>query len=99
MRPSGSEDGPSGKATSCGPWRDSTVFAANHAAHRTFFAAAFPEFIVNRNPFYIVGESYAGIYVPGWGQCKLDPRGLAAPGFSNISKPLYIRLLKRNLLF
>ena len=56
--------GPSGNATSCGPWRDSTVFAANHRAHKAFFTTAFPE--LKTNPVYFVGESYAGIYVPGF---------------------------------
>lgn len=26
------EEGPAGKGTSCGPWKDSTVFAANHVS-------------------------------------------------------------------
>ena len=57
-----SESGPAGNATSCGPWRDSTVAAANHAAHRAFFTEVFPE--LKSNPLYFTGESYAGIYVP-----------------------------------
>jgi cathepsin A (carboxypeptidase C) len=62
--------GPSGNATSCGPWRDSTVFAANHQAHKAFFTTAFPE--LKSNPVYFVGESYAGIYVPGFVEAMID---------------------------
>ena len=59
-----SEQGPSGNATSCGPWTDTSVFAANHAAHRTLFMDVFPE--LRSNPIFLTGESYAGIYLPGF---------------------------------
>lgn len=60
----GSTGGPSGDAYSCGPWTDLSVAAADHQAHIAFFAKAFPEFVRNKNPVTIVGESYAGIYIP-----------------------------------
>ena len=67
-----SEAGPAGNATSCGPWTDKTVFAANHAAHRTFFTSVFPELAAN--PVYLTGESYAGIYLPGFADAMMsDP--------------------------
>jgi serine carboxypeptidase-like clade 1 len=41
---------------------DSQNALNNHAALVTFFTQKFPEYA--QNPFYISGESYAGIYVP-----------------------------------
>eukprot|EP00746_Dinoflagellata_sp_MGD_P013664 gnl/MRDRNA2_/MRDRNA2_129623_c0_seq1.p1 gnl/MRDRNA2_/MRDRNA2_129623_c0~~gnl/MRDRNA2_/MRDRNA2_129623_c0_seq1.p1 ORF type:complete len:616 (-),score=110.34 gnl/MRDRNA2_/MRDRNA2_129623_c0_seq1:62-1909(-) len=67
-----SEEGPAGAATSCGPWTDLTVFAANHRAHKEFFENIFPEF--KSNPVYFVGESYGGIYIPGFAEAMMkDP--------------------------
>jgi len=67
-----SEEGPAGSPTSCGPWTDKSVFAANHQAHRTFFNKVFPE--LKKNPFFFTGESYAGVYVPGFaGALLADP--------------------------
>ena len=54
-----SEAGPSGGPTSCGPWTDKSVFAANHAAHKALLTEIFPE--LAGNPLYLTGESYAGI--------------------------------------
>ena len=48
------------------------VFAANHAAHRTLFQKVFPEFITGKNPVFFTGESYGGIYVPGFVDAMLD---------------------------
>lgn len=64
-----SEAGPDGEATSCGPWTDSSVFDANHRAHERFFQV-FPEF--QHNDLYLAGESYAGIYVPGFAGKIMD---------------------------
>ena len=67
-----SEAGPSGNATSCGPWTDKSVFAANHEAHRNLFTKVFPE--LASNPVYFTGESYAGIYLPGFAnEMMMDP--------------------------
>lgn len=76
-----SEEGPGGSPTSCGPWTDTSVFAANHKAHVTFFEKIFPE--LKPNPFYFLGESYAGIYVPGFAEAMMnDPvPGLNFKGF------------------
>jgi len=76
-----SEEGAGGSPTSCGPWKDTTVFAANHAAHKTFFNDIFPE--LKSNPFFFAGESYAGIYVPGFVNAMLDDpiQGLNFKGF------------------
>lgn len=41
---------------------DKTTAAANRAAVADFFATKFPE--LQKNRFYITGESYAGVYVP-----------------------------------
>ena len=60
----GSRGGPSGDAYSCGPWTDLSVAAADHQAHIAFFRDAFPEFVAGKNPVSIIGESYAGIYIP-----------------------------------
>ena len=60
----GSKGGPGGDAYSCGPWTDLSVAAADHQAHIAFFTLAFPEFARNQNPVTIIGESYAGIYIP-----------------------------------
>lgn len=57
-----SNDGPSGDGYSCGPWNDDSVAKANAAFIRNLFTADFPEFA--KNPLFIIGESYAGVYVP-----------------------------------
>lgn len=77
-----SDAGPGGDPLSCGPWTDTTVFAANHKAHISFFTLAFPE--LKTNPVYFTGESYAGIYVPGFVQAWLnDPiPGVKLAGFA-----------------
>jgi carboxypeptidase C (cathepsin A) len=77
-----SELGPSAGGTSCGPWTDKTVFAANHEAHKTLFNKIFPE--LKPNPFYFAGESYAGIYVPGFANAMMDDPipGLNFKGFA-----------------
>ena len=62
--------GPSGGPTSCGPWTDKTTFAANHEAHKTLFNEVFPE--LKKNPIIFTGESYAGLYVPGFVNAMLD---------------------------
>jgi len=59
-----SKGGPGGDPYTCGPWSDKTTAAANHRAHIAFFNKAFPEFEANQNPVSIIGESYAGVYVP-----------------------------------
>eukprot|EP00933_Yihiella_yeosuensis_P045711 TRINITY_DN41118_c0_g1_i1.p1 TRINITY_DN41118_c0_g1~~TRINITY_DN41118_c0_g1_i1.p1 ORF type:complete len:572 (+),score=121.82 TRINITY_DN41118_c0_g1_i1:46-1761(+) len=76
-----SEEGPSGRPTSCGPWTDTAVFAANHKAHASFYENIFPE--LKSNPMYFIGESYAGIYVPGFANAMMDDPvpGLNFKGF------------------
>jgi len=59
-----SHGGPSGDPYTRGPWSDITTAAANHRAHAAFFRDAFPEFEASQQPVSIVGESYAGVYVP-----------------------------------
>ena len=66
------EHGVVSNGTACGAWTDKTVFAANHAAHRTLFQKVFPEFITGKNPVFFTGESYGGIYVPGFVDAMLD---------------------------
>jgi len=58
----GPNTGPSGDGYSCGPWNDTTVAKANHAFLKNLFSSDFKEFA--KNPMFITGESYAGIYVP-----------------------------------
>lgn len=65
-----SEAGPGGNATSCGAWTDKTVFKANHEAHRNLFTEVFPQ--LASNPVYLTGESYAGIYLPGFANEMLE---------------------------
>jgi len=68
----GSVGGPGGDPYSCGPWSDKTTAAANHEAHVAFFKDAFPEFETSQQPVYLVGESYAGVYVPLFVDAWLD---------------------------
>ena len=49
---------------------DKSTAAAARAAVRDFFATKFPE--LRANPFYITGESYAGVYIPTLTQELLD---------------------------
>lgn len=53
--------GPTGDGTSCGPWNDTSVANANFEFLVNWFKE-FPQ--LTRNDFYIIGESYAGVYVP-----------------------------------
>eukprot|EP00936_MAST-01D_sp_MAST-1D-sp1_P002532 g2532.t1 len=84
------EYGPTGGGTSCGPWTDKSVFAANHAAHRTLFTKVFPEFLGSTdgakkgNPVFFTGESYGGIYIPGFVDAMMDDPvpGLNLAGFA-----------------
>lgn len=52
---------------SCGPWND-TRTAYHNAVYLENWLQKFPEF--GCNAWYIVGESYAGIYVPS---CAAPP--------------------------
>lgn len=52
--------GPSGSFASCGSWNDTRTAVANEVFVRSLFAA-FPEF--SSRDFYLVGESYAGVYL------------------------------------
>ena len=67
-----SHGGPSGDAYSCGPWSDHSTAAANHKAHQAFFRDAFPEFESSQQPVSLIGESYAGVYVPLFANTWLD---------------------------
>jgi serine carboxypeptidase-like clade 1 len=67
-----SHGGPSGDPYTCGPWTDKTTAAANHLAHISFFNDAFPEFEKSQQPVSLVGESYAGVYVPLFADAWLD---------------------------
>ncbi len=53
--------GPAANGTSCGPWNDTLTAEANANAVLGWFDL-FPEY--KSNQFFIVGESYAGVYVP-----------------------------------
>lgn len=67
-----SHGGPSGDPYTCGPWTDKSTAAANHKAHITLFNDAFPEFEASQQPVSLVGESYAGVYVPLFVDAWLD---------------------------
>lgn len=53
--------GPSGDANSCGTWNDSKT-AYHNSLYLENWMAEFPEYA--KHDIYIIGESYAGIYVP-----------------------------------
>ncbi len=53
--------GPSGDGYSCGNWDDAAVAKANLFAMLDW-SSKFPEY--SSNKLYLVGESYAGVYVP-----------------------------------
>jgi cathepsin A (carboxypeptidase C) len=76
-----SEKGPSANGTSCGPWRDTSVFEANHKAHKSLFEDIFPN--LKGNDLYFAGESYAGIYVPGFVKAMIEDgvSGMNLKGF------------------
>lgn len=67
-----SRGGPGGDPYSCGPWTDRTTAAANHRAHIAFFQTAFPEYEASQQPVSLVGESYAGVYVPLFAERWMD---------------------------
>ena len=63
--------GPAGDGESCGSWNDTRTAIFNFNFINGFFAA-FPEFAAA--PFYIAGESYAGVYVGQLTQMLLDAK-------------------------
>ena len=80
-------EGPSAGPRSCGAWRDSSVAAANRAAYGALVRDAFPEWTKATplgKPTFVVGESYAGIYVPTFVSKLMDSPvdGLALQGFA-----------------
>jgi carboxypeptidase C (cathepsin A) len=54
--------GPTGDGFSCGPWNDSSVAEHSYNFLKNWVEQAFPE--LQSHDLYLVGESYAGIYVP-----------------------------------
>ena len=77
----GNNTGPGGDGYSCGPWNDTSVAKANHAFLKNLFTTDFPEYA--KNPLFITGESYAGIYVPTIVREILDDPGpLSLRGFA-----------------
>ena len=52
--------GPAGSFSSCGSWNDTRTAVANEVFVRSLFTA-FPEFAAR--DFYLIGESYAGVYL------------------------------------
>ena len=69
--------GPAGPFTSCGSWNDTRTFDFNLRFVDNFFSA-FPEY--KANPFYIAGESYAGVYT-----------GMLVDGLLNASTQLNLK--------
>ena len=63
--------GPAGDGESCGSWNDTRTAVFNVNFINGFFAS-FPEFA--KAPFYIAGESYAGVYVGMITQMQLDAK-------------------------
>jgi len=67
-------EGNQGPINSCPDWNDTSVAMDNHAIIQQFFKG-YPEYM--DSPFYIFGESYAGIYVPTLVmQIDADPSGM-----------------------
>jgi hypothetical protein len=58
-----SQFGPSANGTSCGPWRDTTVFEANHLAHKVLFTDIFPELKVSNCSDSSHGSAH---WLDGW---------------------------------
>lgn len=73
----GKSPGPSGDGYSCGDWDDAKVAVANHRFLTNFFTTDFPEFA--KNDLFLVGESYAGVYIP-----TIVREILKAPGPMNL---------------
>lgn len=73
--------GPRGDGKSCGPWDDSLVAVANHIFLTGLFAGALSEFA--GRDLFLIGESYAGIYIPTIAREILqDPRGIKLAGIA-----------------
>lgn len=54
--------GPSGDGYSCGPWNDTSVAIHSYDFLNNWVTQAFPE--LQNHDLFLVGESYAGVYVP-----------------------------------
>ena len=67
-------EGDEGPELSCPQWNDTLTAQDNYRVLKQFFKG-YPEYM--KNPFYIFGESYAGIYVPTLVmQIDADPSGM-----------------------
>ena len=53
---------PASTGTDCGSWNDTSTAEVTFHAIKTWFLSEFPSF--QANDIYILGESYAGIYIP-----------------------------------
>jgi len=74
-------DGPAGDGRSCGAWDDSLVARANHHFLTRLFNGPLKSYLGRE--LYLVGESYAGVYVPTIARELLaDPRGIRLAGMA-----------------
>lgn len=73
--------GVQGDGYACGAWNDSSVADANYLAIAGLLSDVFAE--LRSNELFLVGESYAGVYVPMFVDRLLDdPKGLHLAGFA-----------------
>jgi len=77
--------GPAGDGYSCGPWNDTSVAEHSYDFLNNFVTQAFPE--LQKHDLFLVGESYAGVYVPMLAQQITDfhPDGVLAKMLKGIA--------------
>ena len=75
---------PTGDGNSCGGWNDTRAANAEFASLRGWFDDKFPEY--KTNDLYLIGESYAGVYIP-----KLAQEVIADNAGAHTSDPLNMK--------
>ena len=92
-----------GDGNSCGEWDDERMAKVSFAALQGLLEERFPNYLIQNNPLYLTGESYAGVYVPKLAQQILNHfkpwpfKGLAVGTRKQILYIYYALYLKKEI--
>mmetsp|Transcript_13124 Transcript_13124/g.19639 ORF Transcript_13124/g.19639 Transcript_13124/m.19639 type:complete len:484 (+) Transcript_13124:74-1525(+) len=71
---------PRGNGTSCGVWNDTLMASLEKLAVDAFFETKFPE--LAEREFYLIGESYSGVYTPLLVEKLIEDNSSTIKGFA-----------------